>query len=150
MGPAGSCRSWATATMFFTHSHDRRRSRMRRFGSLSIAFFIACFACIAPAVSRADDSGGDGKPAPYAEFIKGATVQNGLFNVWRKDGKVYLEISQKQLDTDFIQTAVPRNGLGGYFFFNGSTDFAPARLIRFTRVDDKIAITWPNSMFLAP
>jgi len=59
---------------------------MRWFSSLLLALFVVCFA---GAAARADDSG---KPAPYAEFIKGATVQNGLFNVWRKDGKVYLEV----------------------------------------------------------
>jgi hypothetical protein len=117
---------------------------MRRFVSISLAVFVAC---IAPAIARADDSG---KPVPYADFTKAAQVQHGLFNVWRKDGKVFLEITPKQLDVDFIQTAVPRNGIGGYFFFNGSTDLAPARLIRFSRVDDKIAITWPNTEFVAP
>jgi hypothetical protein len=121
---------------------------MSRFASLFIAFLIIC---VAPAASRADDSGaGDGKLTPYADFTKGATAQIGLFNIWRKDGKVYLEITAKQLDTDFIQTAVPRNGIGGYSFFGGSTDWAPARLIRFSRVDDKIAIMWPNDIFLAP
>lgn len=119
---------------------------MRRIVSLSIAFIVAFFV---PALSRADDSG-SGKPVPYADFTKTAQVQHGLFNIWRKDGKVYLELTAKQLDTDFIQTAVPRNGIGGYFFFNGSTDFAPARLIRFSRVDDKIAIAWPNTYFIAP
>ena len=118
-------------------------------------FFYAALAVLAlftlPAAVRADESdgGGGGGPAPYAEFTKDAQVQHGLFTVWRKDGKVFLEVSPKQLDVDFIQTAVPRNGIGGYFFFNGSTDFAPARLIRFTKVDDKIAITWPNTDFIA-
>jgi uncharacterized protein DUF4953/uncharacterized protein DUF5117/uncharacterized protein DUF5118 len=120
-------------------------------------FFYALMAVVilfaAPAVARADDSGGGdgggGGPAPYADFTKGAQAQHGLFTVWRKDGKVFLEISPKQLDVDFIQTAVPRNGIGGYFFFNGSTDFAPARLIRFSKVDDKIAISWPNTDFIA-
>ena len=119
---------------------------MRRFLSMAAAF---CVAFVVPALARADDSG-DGKPVPYADFIKTAQVQHGLFDVWRKDGKVFLEVTPKQLDVDFIQTAVPRNGIGGYFFFNGSTDFAPARLIRFTRMDDKIAISWPNTYFTAP
>lgn len=122
---------------------------MRRFFYATLVV-LALFA--APAAVRADDpggGGGGGGPAPYADFTKGAQSQHGLFTVWRKDGKVFLEITPKQLDVDFIQTAVPRNGIGGYFFFNGSTDFAPARLIRFTKVDDKIAISWPNTDFIA-
>src|SRR5215469_14468048 len=121
---------------------------MRRFFYGLLALLVLF---IAPAAVSADESdgGGGGGPAPYAEFTKVAQAQHGLFTVWRKDGKVFLEISPKQLDVDFVQTAVPRNGIGGYFFFNGSTDFAPARLIRFTKVDDKIAITWPNTDFIA-
>jgi hypothetical protein len=117
--------------------------------SLLVVFLLV------PAFARADDAGAAGgaggdKPAAIADFTKGLTPQHGLFTLWRKDGKVYIEIAANQLDTDFIQTAVPRNGIGGYFFFNGSVDYAPARLIRFTHVDDKVAITWPNTYFIAP
>ena len=120
---------------------------MRRFVSMTFAIF---FLLALPAAVRADDSDGGGKLVPYADFTKSAQPQHGLFTVWRKDGKVFLELTPQQLGVDFIQTAVPRNGIGGYFFFNSSADYAPARLIDFTRVDDKIAITWPNAMFIAP
>ncbi len=123
---------------------------MRRLVSLTIAL---CAFIAMPVCARADDSGGgggDGKLVPYADFVKGAQVQHGLFTLWRKDGKVFVEMSPQQLGVDFIQTAVPRNGIGGYFFFNGSADYAPARLIEFNRVDDKIAISWPNTLFTAP
>lgn len=46
----------------------------------------------------------------YATFTKGLTPQRDLFTLWRKDGKVYLDLAKDQLDTDFIQTAVPGNG----------------------------------------
>jgi Met-zincin/Domain of unknown function (DUF5117)/Domain of unknown function (DUF5118) len=121
---------------------------MKRFLYAALAVF-ALFTVPAAVSAEESDGGGGGGPAPYAAFTKDAQAQHGLFTVWRKDGKVFLEVSPKQLDVDFIQTAVPRNGIGGYFFFNGSTDFAPARLIRFTKVDDKIAITWPNTDFIA-
>ena len=120
---------------------------MRRLVSLAIVLLVAI---VTPAMVRADEGDGGGKMMPYADLSKAAQPQHGLFTIWRKDAKVFIEVSPKQLDTDFIQTAVPRNGIGGYFFFNGSVDFAPARLIRFSRVDDKIAITWPNTDFVAP
>jgi len=122
-------------------------SSMRRFLYATLAVFVL-FAAPA-AADDSSDGGGGGGPAPYAAFTKDAQAQHGLFTVWRKDGKVFLELAPKQLDVDFIQTAVPRNGIGGYFFFNGSTDFAPARLIRFSKVDNKIAISWPNTDFIA-
>jgi hypothetical protein len=117
-----------------------------------VFLFIALFGLfLAPAAARADDpGGGSDKPVALADFSKGLVAQPGLFTLWRKDGKVYIELSPQQLDTDFIETAVPRNGIGGYFFFNGQTDFAPARLIRFSRVDDRVTITWPNTFFTAP
>jgi hypothetical protein len=99
-------------------------------------------------VARADDS--DTGPPAYSKFIVGAQSQPGLFTLWRKNGKVYVEISKSQLDTDFIQSASPSNGLGGWALVWGEDMFAQTRLIRFTRVDNKIAITWPNTFFKAP
>ncbi len=109
---------------------------------------ICCFVALglSPLTALADDDSG---PAPYAKFIVGAQVQNGLFNVIRKSGKVYVEISPSQLDQDFVQTAELANGLGGYGVLPGGLG-AGALIIRFTRSDDKIVITWPNTYFIAP
>jgi hypothetical protein len=101
---------------------------------------------------RADDAaggGGDSGPAPYAKFIDGAQVQNGLFNIIRKSGKVFIEIAPAQLDQDFVQTAEQANGLGGYFNNPGGIT-SYARIIRFTKNADKIVVTWPNTYFIAP
>jgi hypothetical protein len=46
--------------------------------------------------------------------------------VWRKEGKVYLELAAAQLDHDFVQTIVPGNGLGGHFVVWGNTDHLPS------------------------
>ncbi len=90
-------------------------------------------------------------PADYATFTKGLTPQRGLFTLWRKDAKVYIELAKDQLDTDFIQTAVPSNGLGGFGVTPGLPylEFPSARIVRFTRVDDKVVVTWPNTSFIA-
>jgi len=103
-------------------------------------------------VAYADDMGGaagDSGPAPYAKFISGAQVQNGLFNVIRKNGKVYLEMAASQLDRDFIQSAETVNGLGGYFVNPGGIT-SWTRIVRFTRNENKVVITWPNTYFIAP
>jgi len=90
-------------------------------------------------------------PADYAAFTKGLTPQRGLFTIWRKSGKVYLELGKAQLDTDFIQTGVPATGMGGLGVTPGLPylQFPSARIVRFARVDDKIAVTWPNTSFIA-
>jgi hypothetical protein len=90
-------------------------------------------------------------PADYATFTKGLTPQRGLFTIWRKSGKIYLELSKDQLDTDFIQTAVPANGLGGGGITPGLPylQFPTARIVHFSRADDKIVVSWPNTSFIA-
>ncbi|HXN08540.1 MAG TPA: zinc-dependent metalloprotease [Candidatus Acidoferrales bacterium] len=120
-----------------------------------VSIFLATLVALGLAVraaQAADDSGSAGSetgPAPYAKFITGAQVQNGLLNVIRKNGKVYLEIASSQLDRDFIQSAETVNGLGGYFVIPGGIT-SWTRIVRFTRNENKIVVTWPNTYFVAP
>jgi hypothetical protein len=108
---------------------------------------------LANASRAADDGSGgasdDSGPAPYAKFVDGAQVQAGLFNVIRKSAKIYIEIAPVQLDRDFIQTAEQANGLGGFNDIPGGIG-SYARIIRFSRSDDKIVVTYPNTYFIAP
>lgn len=121
--------------------------------TLRLFAFIALIALV-PAVVKADDAGGPDSgtgPAPYAKFVDGAQVQNGLFNIIRKDGKVFLEIAPSQLDQDFIQTAEQVNGLGGYGIWPGGLNTAfGARIIHFSKNENKIVVTYPNTYFIAP
>lgn len=86
------------------------------------------------------------EPAKYDAFVKGATVANGLIGVIRKNGKVYLAVSKSQLGQDFIEVAVPATGIGGFGPAPGEPYVAPARIMRFERVDDTIVIRWPNTI----
>jgi hypothetical protein len=85
-------------------------------------------------------------PAPsarYATFVSGAQGQHGLFTVWHKGGKVYLDLLKSQLDHDFMETITVGNGTGMGLWW-GDTDYLPAEIVRFVRHDDKVAIVWPN------
>ena len=118
--------------------------------SLTLATLAVVSLCVRPA--HADDSGGAGAesgPAPYAKFVSGAQIQSGLFNIIRKNGKVYVEIAPSQLDQDFIQSAETVNGLGGYFVIPGGIT-SWTRIIRFSRNENKVVVTWPNTYFIAP
>ncbi|HTX60505.1 MAG TPA: zinc-dependent metalloprotease [Verrucomicrobiae bacterium] len=84
-------------------------------------------------------------PTAYDDFVKGAEVVPGLIGVIRKNGAVYLAISTSQLGTDFVQTAVPATGLGGFGPAAGEPYVAPARIMRFERVGNAVAIRWPNT-----
>ena len=88
--------------------------------------------------------------APYDSFVKGATAQHGLFTLWHKDGKLYLELAANQLDRDFIQSIVPASGAGGQFVVAGNTDHLPSELVRFERAGNQVAIVWPAPYFVAP
>ena len=121
---------------------------MRHTCLIAVAAFVCLTAPLAAGVpARAADEG----PAAYAKFTEGLTPQRGLFTVWRgKDGKVNLELSASQLNHDFILSAVPGNGLGGYFMSAGGADYYAPHIIRFERQDNSVAIVYPNTNFLAP
>lgn len=87
--------------------------------------------------------------APYAAWTKDAQKQAGLFTVWRKDGRVYLELGGDQLDKDFLETAVNANGLGGFGIVSGQVFQQEARLVRFIRTGRVVAIVWPQTRFSA-
>ena len=88
--------------------------------------------------------------SPYAAFVAGAQSQRGLFTILRKNGHVYIDLAQNQLEQEYLETIVPGNGVGGNFIVWGNTDHLPAMLVRFERADDGIAIVWPNSSFISP
>jgi len=77
----------------------------------------------------------------YARFIDGATSQTGLFTVWRKQAKVYLEISPDQLDHQFLLVPILANGLGRGLF--AGIHFKPL-LWQFTRVGNQIMTVEQN------
>jgi hypothetical protein len=86
---------------------------------------------------------------PYEKFTEGATAQRGLFTVWRgKDGSVALELTPAQFNTDFVELGIPINGIG-QGLFSGFTDLQNCQIIRFTRQDNRVAILFPQTRFLA-
>jgi len=119
--------------------------------SIAVSVLLASLPAVARAQSDKSAAPPDAGPPPIAAFTKGLTPQRGLFSIWRKAGKVYIELAPGQLDTDFIQTVVPANGLGGFGITPGLPylAFPSARIVRFARVDDKIVVTWPNTAFVA-
>ena len=91
----------------------------------------------------------DSTPADFDKFVKGAEKQPGLFNVWHKDGKVYLEVADDQLDRDYLEHIVPANGLGGFGFHSGDQFTQDARILRFHDTGKAVALVWPHTRFLA-
>ena len=84
-------------------------------------------------------------PAPLGTFVKDATVADGLIPIVVKNDKYYLELQTALLGRDFIETAVPSTGLGGFGPAPGEPYVAPARIMRFERAGGSIVLRWPNS-----
>lgn len=97
-------------------------------------------ASASPAASQQSD---------YDKLVTDATKLPGLFTVWQKDGKVYFEIADSQLERDFIEHVVPINGLGGFGFHSGDQFQQDARIVRFHRAGKQVALIWPQTRFLA-
>jgi hypothetical protein len=107
---------------------------MRR---LLVAVFLAVACAVAyPAHASAAE--------PYATFTASAQVHSGLFPIWQRDGGTYLEIAPSQLNTDFLETIAPGNGIGQDPVWWGDTDYLPTQVLRFERRGDSIVMLWRN------
>ena len=80
----------------------------------------------------------------YSAFTASAHEYRGLFPIWQKDGGTYLELDHKQLDTDFLETIAPGNGLAQEPLWWGDTDYLPTQVLRFERHGDNIVMIWKN------
>ena len=115
--------------------------------SASLFIFVGL---TAPAFAQSQGDGESSGAVPYALFSKMEQPQHGLFTVWERSGHVALELRPDQFNKDFVETAVPINGLGGYFVTSGQTDWQEARIVRFVRTSDRtVAIIWPHTRFMA-
>jgi hypothetical protein len=85
---------------------------------------------------------------PYERLEQAATAQHGLFTVWRYNNAILLELRKDQFDKDYVELGVPVNGIGAVIF-SGITDLQPVRVIRFEKQDNKVAILFPSTRFLA-
>ncbi|HEY8297640.1 MAG TPA: zinc-dependent metalloprotease, partial [Candidatus Baltobacteraceae bacterium] len=117
-------------------------------GILALAAAGAASAAPKPATPAKPAASAAGAPAAFDTWIEGRTAQHGLFTIWRKDGEVGIELKPAQLDRDFVELGVPINGIGEGLF-SGITDLQNCRIMRFTRQDDKVAILFPSTRFLA-
>ncbi|MDE2481692.1 MAG: zinc-dependent metalloprotease [bacterium] len=93
-------------------------------------------------------SAASAKPAELTAFVKGADVRDGMLPIVSKNGKIFLEVATSQLGQDFIETAIPATGLGGFGPAPGEPYVAPARMLRFERIGDTVVLRYPNAFAL--
>jgi hypothetical protein len=86
-------------------------------------------------------------PKPFAEVTKGAKVDDGLFPLWRKDEKVWLEIPKAMLNKPFLFTANIANSVGerGLYASQMGQDW----MVEFRLVGKQVQLIALNTKFRA-
>jgi len=128
---------------------------MRKSHVTSVLLLLAALAVAAPTWAAAKPAAAKGahpgagpkppvNPLAYATFIKDARVTPGLIAIIHKKGNVFLSLNPAQFGKDFIETSVPSSGLGGLGPAQGEPYVAPARVLHFERVGNRVVLRWPN------
>ncbi|MFM8709263.1 MAG: DUF5117 domain-containing protein, partial [Planctomycetia bacterium] len=101
-----------------------------------------------PAAEPAAEGKG-GKP-PFAVLLKDATKVSGLIPLWKKDDKVYAELTESLLGKEFFVLISIARGIGDRFLLGGmSLGFGDDWVWQFRKVDDNIQIVRKNVRFFA-
>ena len=84
-------------------------------------------------------------PKPFAEVIKDAKETPGLFRIWQKDEKVWIEIAPEQFGTPFLFTANLSRGLGEQGVYGGMTLLD--QIVVFKRIGNSVQLIANNYAF---
>jgi hypothetical protein len=99
----------------------------------------------AAAASPAAAAAQPGQPKPFAEVIKDAKESTGLFPVWQKDERVWLEIAPDQLDKPFLFTANLSRGVGEMGVYGGM--MLLNQIVVFKRIGNNMQLIAKNYEF---
>jgi hypothetical protein len=111
----------------------------------------------APAGASAAASGSTtaaqaGQLRPFAEVIKDAKEMPGLFRLWQKDEKVWIEIAPEQFGELYFFQANLAKGLGERRIFGGMMagyPFAPEQVVTFRKIGNHVQLIARNVKYFA-
>ncbi|MDN3921039.1 zinc-dependent metalloprotease [Roseateles violae] len=86
-------------------------------------------------------------PKPFAEVIKGAKVDDGLFPIWRKDEKVWLEIPRDAFNKPLLFSVNIANSVGERGLY--ASQMAGGATVEFRRIGNQIQLIALNTKFRA-
>ncbi len=86
-------------------------------------------------------------PKPFNDIIKDAKSQDGLFPIWRKDEKVWLEIPKAQLNKPFLFSVNVANGVGERGLY--ASQMGRVHLAEWRRVGNQLQLMALNTKFRA-
>jgi Met-zincin/Domain of unknown function (DUF5117) len=94
-----------------------------------------------------------GQPPAFATVIKDAKETKGLFSLWQKDERVWIELKPEDFNKPFFFAPKLARGIGEAGIFGGSM-FVPGsrvddRIIEFRRVHNTVQLIAVNTEFIA-
>ncbi|MBT9494181.1 MAG: zinc-dependent metalloprotease [Paucibacter sp.] len=84
-------------------------------------------------------------PKPFAEVSKDAKVQAGLFPIWRKDDKVWLEIPKDKIGKPFLFTVNIASSIGERGLY--ASQMAGDQMVEWRRIGNQIQLVALNTAF---
>jgi hypothetical protein len=87
---------------------------------------------------RAEAQRGDQLGRPYAEVVKGSEVGTGVFTIYFKHDSIYLALTPRQLDRDYLLVTQISQGIGELGLDGGTS--LRSDLVRFHREGDRIEL----------
>jgi hypothetical protein len=87
---------------------------------------------------RAEAQRGDLPGRPYAEVIKGSEVGSGIFTIYFKHDSIFLSLSPRQFDRDYLLVTQISQGIGELGLDGGAS--LRSDLVRFHREGDRVEL----------
>jgi len=95
-----------------------------------------------------------GAPQPFATVIKDAKKTDGLFTVWQKDDKFWLELKPEDFGKPLFLSPKISRGIGEKMLFGGSMasrwgGYGRPQIVEFQRVHNQVRLLAVNNEFIA-
>jgi len=103
---------------------------------------VAAAAAAAQAAAAAAQSA-----KPFTEVIKDAKEHPGLFPLWTRDEKIWIELKPDQFDTPYFFSVNLSRGLGEKFIFGGL--MGTSHIVEFHRVGNNVQLLAKNVEYFA-
>ncbi len=102
----------------------------------------------APAPGAAPPAPAPGQPPPFATVIKDAKPTHGLFSVWQKDERLWIELKPEDFGKPFFLSPKLRSGIGEGRIYGGLMLYGPT-LVQFQRQHNLVQLIAINRQQVA-
>ncbi len=92
-----------------------------------------------------------GQPRPFADVVKDAKESPGLFRMWQKDDKVWLEIAPEQFGAAYFFTSNLNRGIGEKRLYGGMMTYpvGVSEIVEFRKVGQIVQLVARNVKYTA-